>query len=386
MKKLVAIVGLLSALMNAYANPLSQGVGFFGSPFLLEENPSLMALSDRIWSGIDYELRESDGMQSIGVAYIHPIKKNALSLQYSHTLNDATNRISSGFGFNGGKVLFGSAMHLFINKNIGFTLDLSASYTVLQKNYVSINFKNILITDTIFGKNFREASLHYSSVLSNRLRLSAQSFLSLSLADTSFTSFKYAWYGYIEKTFLFDPSFLIYMESKVDSLSSQKVQFQLGIGGGWQMNIGLTRLGFLAGLRYSWPTHNDEIYGSIVFTPSRPRDKTPPRCDVSISNTTISLGGNNTPQHLLLKLSCEESSRESGVAEWILKISSGTWHGAAQIRTYVGGGPPPSSIIWNMLNASDKLVVPGEYFIQLIGVDVAGNVGKTIWKKITVIP
>lgn len=386
MKRWYCSAWLLGALMSVHATPLSNGVGFFGSPFLLEENSSLMALSERIWSSVDYGLRESDGMQSVGVAYLHPIKKNALSLQYRRNMADTINRMSTGFGFDGGRVLFGSAMHLIVKGKIGFTLDLSTSYKFQQNNYISLNLKNIFLTDTIFGKNFREASLLYSTILSNRLRLAAQSSLNATLIDSSLSDFYLTWYACIEKSFLFNPSFTLYLESKLHPLSQKEINIQLGGGAGWQMNIGLTRLGFLTGYRNNLYKNNHELHGAIVFTPSRPRDRIAPRCKVSLSDTLFSLGGNKNPQQLLIALWCKESSRESGVAKWILKIAEGTWQGAEVIRTYAGGAIPPSSISWNMLNTSEKIVSPGDYFVQLIGVDAAGNVGKTAWQKIVIRP
>jgi hypothetical protein len=317
---------------------------------------------------------------------LHPIKKNALSLQYRRTTQDGTNRMSTGFGFDGGSVLLGSAMHLLVKDKIGFTLDFSASYKVKEKNYVSVNLKNLFLTDTILGKNFREASLHYSASISNRLRLAAQSSFSVIMLDTLFSRYSFGWYGCVEKSFLFDPTFIVYVESKIDSLLPKKYNPLVGIGTGWQMNIGLTRVGFLVGYRNTLLKNNHEIYAAAVFTPSRPRDRIAPRCKLTISDSTISISSKLNSQQLLLSLACEEAARESGVVEWIVKISSGTWLGAPLIRTYAGGGLPPSTILWNMLNGSEKVVQPGEYFVQLIAADGAGNVGKSELKKIFVTP
>jgi hypothetical protein len=140
-----------------------------------------------------------------------------------------------------------------------------------------------------------------------------------------------------------------------------------------------------AGYRFDINEHKGGLYASLLFNPMRPGDETAPVVSLAVRDTLLSLSGATAPQRSLLSLHSADEPGGSGLGSWILGITTGTYQGAPIVRTYAGGTLPPSSLFWEMKSSQQDLVAPGTYFVELVCVDRAGNLGRSGWYTIRVI-
>ncbi|MFC1500925.1 hypothetical protein ACFL58_00550 [Elusimicrobiota bacterium] len=100
-------------------------------------------------------------------------------------------------------------------------------------------------------------------------------------------------------------------------------------------------------------------------------DDKPPYVKLAVSGMSFSPNGDGIDDKILLKLSAVDNN--SGIYEWkvLVKDTNGN-----VVTTISGEGQPPESVWWNGAYArGDRIIAQGDYTLQLVATDGAGNKG-----------
>ncbi len=117
------------------------------------------------------------------------------------------------------------------------------------------------------------------------------------------------------------------------------------------------------------------IYGSV--------DRIPPEVFVETDLRMFSPDGDGINDKLTFRLRASDGHVGSGVKSWALIIYPNDLE-KEQIKGYVGGGIPPSAIVWDGRDSKGNLVESGMYRYVFTAKDKKGNQSRTDWITIQV--
>ncbi len=112
------------------------------------------------------------------------------------------------------------------------------------------------------------------------------------------------------------------------------------------------------------------------------RDRVAPDIFVQPNRTYLTPDGDGVDDALYFQLKAQDDPGGAGFHNWSLVIAArdSATNRPRPVKSYVGGGIPPSTIIWDARSSQGRLVEPGDYFYQFTATDRNGNQAKTDWR------
>lgn len=379
MSERVPISGIILFLfvLPLFSNPLETDFNYFGQPYLLFTNSSLLSTQTGNPVAVQFLYDTEEKLMEYKGAAVLTFRNNAFSLGYIRG-EEPDNRVYSAYSFNYKGLNLGTSYAVsFGPSDPSLTVDIAAAVKIFDSRYVSIGANNILGTDTILNKFNRKASISVCGPFPH----------------SSLVGYDCSYYMNFYEQKKGKPSHggRLFVSGKTHGFTS--VHYSLGLnlysdrydvlhekiecGLGFLLRISEVGAGILSGLHYDISTGGKGFYGNFFFNPTLFYDRDPPLIGLDLYN-----GSEMAKKGLYLKISCNDREISSGIKNWTIVFSTVPSREGSIIKSFSGGNIPPSTIFWDRRDVSGNLYTDKSCFVRLIVTDNNNNVGSTPWKKV----
>lgn len=378
-------LALFSFNSSPVASPLRGIYQETGSPFLLYDAPSMLTAQPGVPIGCEVDYFSQTNHAEGRIAFVKSIEQSGFSVGYLFDGSSVpTQRVSGAAAHQVGRFNFGGVLNLSIRESAAFSLDIGAGFLAFADWRFSLLGRNIIPPDTTFSDRRRELRVEMGGPVIPDRRIELNGDIGVYVEDYDKHELGYGATLSIRKHFFTNPSVSVLLGGHGDFPPQGQRSAVASLGVGWRMTIQSAAVSFCGEYGYDYYGRDDGLSFVLRFDPVAALDREPPEVDVELSDTLLTRGHGAGPRHVVISLGCTEETGGSGIRKWLVVIADRPYTTAQIVRSYTGGGIPPSSISWDGRDSGGTLCERGAYYLRFIAVDTRGNVGKTEWKKIII--
>lgn len=272
--------------------------------------------------------------------------------------------------------------YLYTHKNMAFDMDLGAIWNAYDLLRVSAALENVL------GSAFRKTP---ADSRARAAQIGSSFFWGRHAADgcnlfarTHFQDWqKITVGGAVEKRVFRNPQIMLRAGTYYGFGNPSTNGVTLGMG--IQQDLKEQRILLEYALKRPQAPEPGSHHVTLHFALYGARDRIPPVISIKTDRTGFSPDGDGKHDMVYFHLKAQDNPGGVGFKSWALVLASRkAGQQPRQIKAFVGGGIPPSTIAWDGRNSSGVLVSPGTYLYMFTAQDRNGNQAKSDWMTLRV--
>jgi hypothetical protein len=373
-RALLAVAATLAASWGQ--TPLESPHTSLGAPLLLNRSPCFLYLQPEIPIGIQVGYNAGTGSADIQAAVAKSSGTTGFAVGYDENPDEQQQRISFAGAQTFGPLAVGSDINLIVSRKFNASVGLSAGHAFPGKQLLSLNVSNLMVTDTTLPGQEPTARLDGDLTVSEKLAMSAGIEAGARFIDLRKRQVGAILGVQLQKEFFASHALTIYGGGYGETLLDRVNVAVIDAGLGTRLALGSAGIGFYAGYAYDYYRTHTAANFSILVNPTVSVVRVGPSVTVSIPDSVLLLSAPPEQQRLVVSTTCKDAAGGNGLLRWILTISR-DYDGHTLVRSFSGGGPAPSTIIWDGRGSNGSICESGVYFVRLSVIDRRRNLGSS---------